>query len=101
VADHVAKHFKSRKVLERDTGPQSVDQADEAMEDHLHAVFDHQLGSLRRPDGSRPASEPVERVQPDLGAMEIAALVTMLRNPQTARQAMVLSEILSRPDHRW
>jgi hypothetical protein len=102
VAEHVAQHFKPRPVLERAPSAQAVDQADEAMQEHLHAVFDHQIGSLRRREGGQlqqTESEPApQRYQSAVAATD---LISLLRDPQSVRHAIVLNEILSRPEHRW
>ncbi|MBI3462832.1 MAG: hypothetical protein HY000_07195 [Planctomycetes bacterium] len=102
VAEHVAQHFKPHQVLERAPSDMAVDQADEAMEEHLHSVFDHQLGKLRRPERAGAPTGASQVASPrEPAAMEALDLAGLLRNPQTARQAIILNEILSRPEDRW
>jgi hypothetical protein len=70
--------------------------ADEQLEARLHAKFDHRLGSL---DDNMPATGsadvPAEARQ---ATLEIAQL---LANPNSLRNAVVLSEILTPAHHRW
>jgi hypothetical protein len=74
-----------------------VDQADENMEEHVHEVFDHKLGQLgRTPDVTKRQSDPAT-VPPTAAA----GLAAMLTDPANVRQAIVLSEILQRPEQRW
>lgn len=102
VAEHVKQHFKPHAVLERAPSAQAVDQADEAMQDHMHAVFDHQVGTLSRGERGRlQPTEPQAMPQRAPSDLDIAALAGLLSNPQSVRQAIVLNEILSRPEHRW
>jgi hypothetical protein len=87
-----------------------VEQADDAMEARLHAVFDHGLGDL----SSRPATvataeyTPAPEETPTPGDADAAAalaaatsLAARLRSPQGLREAIVLREILERPEYRW
>ena len=85
---------------------EEVGQADDEMEDHIHAAFDHRLGGLSDtsvgvdvPDADVHDQTPgsSEDKTPSLAA-ELAAT---FRDPQSIRQAIILSEILSRPEHRW
>jgi hypothetical protein len=104
-----------------------LDQTDEQVEEHLHDVFDHQLGRLSseatRVDvtvGDAYEQAPVEEYQvmpdayePERAAVRTAAdeiaetptaavgLAAMLSDTENLKQAIVLSEILNRPEHRW
>jgi hypothetical protein len=71
--------------------------AENRLEAHLHEVFDHQLGQLKQ--SKTAAGQP---------ALEIAAadsplsdMVRLLRSPQSIRDAMVIAEVLKRPEHLW
>jgi len=77
----------------RELGEEVV-HAESHFEEHLHSVFDHQLGRL----GEGSAPKPGEAGIPATAA---AGLAAMLADAQSLRQAIVLSEILSRPEHRW
>jgi hypothetical protein len=87
-----------------------VEHADDAMEARLHAVFDHGLGDLSRRSASVATAgfTPAPEESPAPGASERAAasavaasLAARLRSPQGMREAIVLREILERPEHRW
>lgn len=74
-----------------------LEQADENMEEHVHQAFDHKLGQLgRTPDATERKSDPA--AIPPLAA---AGLAAMLTDPANVRQAIILSEILQRPEDRW
>jgi hypothetical protein len=94
VAEHVAEHVGSRTFAERTSHlGEQVAQADEKIETHLHQKFDRELGTL----GHSRAAPSAESPPADTLAAEIAA---MLASPQGMRQAIVLGEILRRPEHR-
>jgi len=82
----------------------TLEEADERMEEHLHSVFEHRLGSLessRRapaPKAAPPSAAAAEISQTPMAAAGFAAL---LGNSESLRRAIVLSEILERPEHRW
>ena len=64
---------------------------------HVHDAFDHQLEHLST---SIAAGAPVHE-QPRRPVAPAAELVTMLRNPTTLRQLILLREVLDRPTERW
>lgn len=85
---------------------EEVGLADDEMEDHIHAAFDHRLGGLS--DTSVGADVPeVDAYDEEPGSSKdetpslAAELAATFRDPQSIRQAIILSEILSRPEHRW
>lgn len=73
---------------------EEVGLADEHMEAHLAKAFDHQVGSQVEPQGAptRPAAVTFDSV------LDVEALLEMLTKPSSVRNAIVLSEILRRPD---
>ncbi len=108
VAQHVSTYLGTPKfgqVGSQDLGWE-VAQSDDRLEAHLHEKFDHQIGTLASAPGE--AAQPVALVEPtspadriEAAGPSVAALATMLANPQGMRQAIVLSEILRRPEERW
>ena len=91
----------------------STERANDAISRHIHDVFDKGLGRL--PDGTvenpwadlEPAT-PGRSSRDDAAAVDAAALsaatgslATLLKNPVTVRQALVLREVLDRPTDRW
>jgi hypothetical protein len=64
---------------------------------HVHDAFDHELEHLSTSIAAgAPVNEPPRRP-----AAPAAELVTMLRNPTTLRQLILLREVLDRPTERW
>jgi hypothetical protein len=77
-----------------------VDLADDKLEAHLHQVFDHKVGDLKRSTMEAGAISPSQaaRDAPLPGAVSIAA---MLVDPQSLRNAILMAEILRRPEENW
>jgi len=73
---------------------EEVDAADTKMQAHLHQVFDHQLGRLKA-SGGETALVKADRSSAELSLDEIMRL---LRSPGSIRDAIVMSEILRRPE---
>jgi hypothetical protein len=71
-----------------------VDAADEKLEAHLHQVFDHQLGRLKKTAIETPVGAP-EKPPHEMTLEEIQRL---LRSPTSIRDAIIFTEILRRPD---
>jgi len=73
--------------------------SDKRTQQRVRAVFDHEVGQLAAAEKSPPAKTDAPRIAvPDSLAAEIAASLT---RPESLRQAVILSEILQRPEHRW
>lgn len=114
VAQHVQEHIQSHPVTEHsgELG-RSIGSADERLESRLHRVFDHSLGKIKEESSSIAQVESVaegtdaavwettetrrDREQRvfDNRSEDIAA---MLRDPTNVQQAVILSEILRRPN---
>jgi hypothetical protein len=81
-------------------------EADDKMDSHVHEVFDHQLGTLgRTPSASGPApaappSSPKGTATP-LPQTAAAGLAAMFASAENIRTAVLVNEILQRPEHRW
>ncbi len=77
--------------------------ADQQMERHLQQAFNRRVGTLGAAPG--PASAlPVTDVAPepsDEVKTPAQAIARALANPQEIKQAIVINEILQRPEHRW
>lgn len=95
--------LSSRRQMVEVSQESQVAQADDRMEGHLHQVFDHQLASLSVGEVGSTASfagEPLLQAVP-LPLTAAAGLTALLASADSLRQAIVLSEILNRPVHRW
>ncbi len=108
VAEHVRQRLPSEKfgTLPSDVG-QRLAHVDDQVEEHLHKVFDHGLGTLGGTPGESAeltqAEEP-ESPEDRIVSVPITAavgLAAMFASPGNLRQAVVLNEILQRPEHRW
>jgi hypothetical protein len=76
---------------------ETVGLADEQLESHLQAKFEHRLGALDDAPGM-----PGEVQRPPSAAELLAReILQMLTSPHSVRKAIVLNEILSPPAHRW
>jgi hypothetical protein len=76
---------------------EEVDAADDKLEAHLHQVFDHQLGRLKKSTleaGAQAYKEP----SPEFS---LGQIMRLLRSSDSIRDAIVMSEILRRPDEPW
>ena len=100
VAQHVSRHMAPAGFDQRTSQfAQAVGQADEKVEQHLASVFDHEVGQLDKSDGfvgDTPIAEGTAQVELDVGSV-----AELLSNPQSLRHAVLMAEILQRPDHRW
>lgn len=84
-----------------------VEQTDERLQARLHQTFDHELSRIGRLPGE-PASETEEAptVEGTYAGGEVpvtvaAGFAALLANADTLRQAIILNEILQRPEDRW
>jgi len=71
-----------------------VDTADEKMEAHLHQIFDHKLGQLK----SSTTEAAVLQTDKAAAELSLTQIVQMLRSPSSIRDAVIMSEILRRPN---
>jgi len=104
VADHVRSYLAGGRFDRETTDLGSeVAQADEKMEEHLRQAFEHRLGRLGTMGGVTASVQPAPAPEtPSAAPAGIAAeLAAMLRTPASMRQAVVISEVLTRPVHRW
>ncbi len=84
---------------------QEVAEADERMETHIHEKFDHQIGTLKSTLAETliPQQEHLQS-HDDISTIEGISgkeLASLLKNRDGMRRAIVLSEILNRPEDRW
>jgi hypothetical protein len=105
VADYVTRHLDSSKFSQRASRLGSdIKSSDEDIEAHLHQTFEHRLGQL---GASTTKAEDSVLDEEENAARTAAAAITrislgaMLRSPQSLRNAIILSEVLNPPHHRW
>jgi hypothetical protein len=97
LATSITDSYAQRNRPERVAASSEVTQAVDSMESHLAQTFDHSLGAMSG-SGSSTGGEKTAATPPSSTANE---LVAMLRDPQSIREAIVISEVLRRPEERW
>jgi hypothetical protein len=108
VTEHVKKYLDTEEFGRRTARlGDDVAQTDREIDQHLHQVFDHALSRLTDVPGE--AASPPTAVAPP-GLVEASpealtssseSLLAFFTDPDTLCQAVVLSEILHRPEERW
>jgi hypothetical protein len=108
IGEHV-KHYLDESDLSRREAElgKEVAQADREIDQRLHQKFDHRVSQLAAVPGEAAAA-PVAYEPPDLvgASADIPAsfatgLLDLVNDPESLRQAIVLNEILRRPEERW
>lgn len=96
VSRHVAQHLRGPEQIAERTRHlgAEVDLADDKLESRLHQTFDHQLGQLKK-TASTSAATPHATAAPEVTVNE---LLRMLRSADSIRDAVVMAEILRRPE---
>ena len=81
---------------------EEVDQADDKLEARLHEVFDHQLGRLKKSATDHAAQSASASAAADrLSGFTAGSIADLLLKSENVRNAIILGEILKRPDERW
>lgn len=104
VAEHVSGHIQTAGFEERLSHlGEDVDHSDDRMEAHLHDVFEHDLGQLGAKTSIAEESTLDDDSPPPKGPARLstADVLAMLSQPDSIRQAIILTEILNRPEDRW
>jgi hypothetical protein len=95
VARHVEKHLDTSQLKRHaEQLGEKVGRADEKLQEHLHQKFDHQLGSLAK----KPVMTTAETEASADRRTPRSLLQRMLATPQSIQQAIVLNEVLKRPE---
>lgn len=89
IQDEVQEHINTRSFDERSAKLAHVKESVQQIDQHVHQKFDHEIGKLTN-DISTVASQSTENRGP---AVQIHA--------KDIRNAIILSEILTRPEQRW
>jgi hypothetical protein len=96
VEEHVRHAIDTRKFDQRAAQLGQLD-ASPQIETHLQQTFSHQLGTLG-PASSPAATTPAAAA---VGATRAAAPIAALLSGGNLKQAVILKEILERPEGRW
>lgn len=96
--------FQQRAEHLSETG----ERADSQMEAHLKSAFDHKVGTLagREMITSEADTTPTSGAGSSMGGESnvspaAASLIKMFADPSNRRNAIILNEILNRPEQRW
>ena len=103
VGEHVKSYLDSSEFKRRTASlADDMVQADEKRVEHLQEVFRHQVGQLADETPPTIASqESVSAKAPSAATGPAFDLAGMFGQPGNLRQAILLQEILQRPEHRW
>ena len=98
VAEHLGGQSFSRETAQLGTG---VVKAEKQLEQHIQQVFERRVSTLA-PRDARSAA-PAESSKPASGLPPTAAagFAALLASAASVRQAIILHEILTRPEDRW
>jgi hypothetical protein len=96
----VAQHLRGTTDIARHAPSlgAEVDQADDKLEARLQRTFDHKLGALKDTTTAAPVKATTQTSEALLASMNLTRLLT---NSQSIRNAIILSEVLNRPESRW
>jgi hypothetical protein len=98
IAKSVESHLGSDRLAERARHlGDEIREVDEEGEQRLHHKFDHQVGHLATQSREIHAAQVIHAA----GAAATAEVIALLRDPRGIRNAIIVSEILNRPEHRW
>ena len=114
MAEHVEELLDTDKFERRAAQlGDEVAQSDEQLDQRLHQVFDHKLGRLAETPGESAAAPEAESTE-SMQAMELedlspdefpvtaaAGLSALFSDAVSIRQAIIIHEVLTRPEQRW
>jgi hypothetical protein len=108
VEEHVKKYLDAQDFSRRSQElGEEVAQVDRDVGQHLHEVFDHQVSRLEVVPGEVAAppvvAEPSDLAEalPAIPATFATGLLDLVSSPDSLRQAIILNEIIHRPEERW
>ena len=98
VSDHVSSHIDTKSLGEHASQlGEEVALADDKLVDRLHGTFDHKVGHLKI-----DTTQSVHSTTTTITARQVSPiaddLLQMLSNPVSIRQAILITEVLKRPD---
>ncbi len=97
VAEHVRSHINTADIADhaRHLG-ERIQNVDEVVADRLGAKFDHDVSKLD--DRETVTDDAIEHTLKNDSSQVQHELIAMLSSPRTIRQAILVSEVLKRPD---
>jgi hypothetical protein len=105
VSDSVEKHLANRGFSQRSEHlADDIVRADQQMEQHLQKSFSRRVGTFGDSAAQTAKEAPLTDTEPvvqNAAPSGASILGALLSNPLELKQAIVLNEILTRPEHRW
>ena len=97
VSEHVQEHIDTSDVSEHaEHLGERIQRADDVISKRIHQKFDHDVGRLE--DTPTVQDDEVASVVEDQASKMASDLLRMLSRPESVRQAIMISEILKRPN---
>jgi len=105
IRQHVKERLEGGR-LARQTAKlgSEVSHADKEVEQRLHQVFDHEVSHLSGRQGETARATQAEQPEDHLEELPVTAaagLAAMFSDTRNIRQAIIINEVLTRPQHRW
>ena len=102
VADHV-KSYLDASEFKRRSASMADDMAedDEKRSEHRQEVFGHQLGQLGAAEPAVDSPKSAAAAATAAGSAAALDLAAIFMQPENLRQAILIQEVLQRPEHRW
>ena len=105
VSQHVAQHLDASGMRQHTAQLGSeVREETQKLQSEVREKFTHKLGRLAataQPVTLPSAASAPAPPRPTIAPPRVQEITQLLRNPTSVRQAMVINEILTRPEHRW
>ena len=108
VTEHVRRRMDTSEFQQRTARlGAEVAQADDQMDARLQKKFGHEVSSLATQPGEAAVAPVIDESAlpagplPGVTPLASSTLAAMLADPDNVRQAVILSEILKRPDASW
>jgi hypothetical protein len=102
ISEHVKQYLDTRSFEQRSSHLSSIDEKERQFDQQIQQTFGHGLGHLKpsalSTGGDSNVSAAAFQQSP---AVAINPLIRGLQNPVDIRKAIVLNEILQRPEGRW
>jgi hypothetical protein len=99
---HVKQYLSTAEFDRRTSGLSTIDRQEQQFEKHLKDTFAHEVGHLRGGALAISGTSSVTSAAPPVAEGERRNfLALLLANPAELKTAVLLNEILPRPEHRW
>ncbi|MDG2384410.1 MAG: hypothetical protein P8N76_22270 [Pirellulaceae bacterium] len=100
IAEHVSRHMGGPSQSLTDSARplrSDISQIDEQLEDRIQKKFDHRLGKLQSTSRLPEMTQSSQQGREEVG-MLASRVVEMLHSPEDVKAAILLNEILRRPE---